>query len=120
MTVSNARASKAYWWMAAAIVVMALNLRPILAATGPLLDIIQQATGLTDAQAEQVLTSQSLGPLAAELRRAESAAREVLRVAPDDAYAHLLLGRTLQRAGRHDEARGPLRLAELLGGYDAG
>ena len=54
----------------------------------------------------------------AQLRRAESAAREVLREAPDDAYAHLLLGRTLQRAGRHDEARGPLRLAELLGGYE--
>lgn len=56
MTVSNARASKAYWWMAAAIVVMALNLRPILAATGPLLDIIQQATGLTDAQAGLMTT----------------------------------------------------------------
>ena len=56
----------------------------------------------------------------AQLRRAEAAAREVLREAPDDAYAHLLLGRTLQRAGRHDEARGPLRLAELLGGYGSG
>ncbi len=56
----------------------------------------------------------------AQLRRAEAAAREVLAEAPDDAYAHLLLGRTLQRAGRHDEARGPLRLAQLLGDYDTG
>ncbi|MBA4086076.1 MAG: tetratricopeptide repeat protein [Kytococcus sp.] len=53
----------------------------------------------------------------AQLGRAESACRQVLTEAPDDAYAHLLLGRTLQRAGRHDEARGPLRLAELLGDY---
>src|SRR5699024_1131877 len=54
----------------------------------------------------------------AQLARAEAAARQVLREAPDDPYAHLLLGRTLQRAGRPDEARGPLRLAELLGGYE--
>lgn len=52
-----------------------------------------------------------------QLSRAEAAAREVLVEAPDDSYAHLLLGRALQRAGRSDEARGPLRLAELLGGY---
>lgn len=56
MSVSHARAGKAFWWVAIAIVVMALNLRPILAATGPLLDIIQQATGLTDAQAGLMTT----------------------------------------------------------------
>lgn len=54
----------------------------------------------------------------AQFSRAEAAARQVLFEAPDDPYAHLLLGRTLQRAGRPDEARGPLRLAELLGGYE--
>lgn len=54
----------------------------------------------------------------AQLSRAEAAAREVLVEAPDDPYAHLLLGRTLQRAGRPDEARGPLRLAQLLGDYE--
>lgn len=53
----------------------------------------------------------------AQLRRAEGAARAVLEESPDDAYAHLLLGRTLQRAGRGDEARQHLRLAQLLGGY---
>lgn len=56
----------------------------------------------------------------AQLERAAAAAREVIAQSPDDAYAHLLLGRSLQRAGRRDEARGPLRLAELLGGYPAG
>lgn len=53
----------------------------------------------------------------AQLGRAESAAREVLAEAPDDPYAHLLLGRTLQRTGRAEEARRSLRLAELLGDY---
>lgn len=55
----------------------------------------------------------------AQLRRAEEAARQVLEEDPQDAYAHLLLGRTLVRRGRSDEARGPLRMAELLGGYTA-
>jgi hypothetical protein len=36
---------------------------------------------------------------------------------PDDAYANLVLGRTLQRQGRHDEAKPHLAMAELLGGY---
>lgn len=54
----------------------------------------------------------------AQLRRAEEAARQVLDEDPQDAYAHLLLGRTLVRAGRSDEAKGPLRMAELLGGYE--
>lgn len=54
----------------------------------------------------------------AQLGRAEEAARQVLDEDPQDAYAHLLLGRTLVRAGRKDEAKGPLRMAELLGGYE--
>ncbi len=33
------------------------------------------------------------------------------------AYLHLLLGRTLQRQGRHDDARGHLALAEVLGDH---
>ena len=36
----------------------------------------------------------------------------------DDHYALLLLGRTLQRQSRHDEARPHLAMAKLLGGYD--
>jgi predicted Zn-dependent protease len=51
----------------------------------------------------------------AQLHRAESEARAVLADDPANAYAHLLLGRTLQRQSRHDEARGPLRLAAAMG-----
>ena len=51
----------------------------------------------------------------AQLRRAEAQARAVLDADPANAYAHLLLGRTLERLSRHAEARGPLRLAEAMG-----
>lgn len=44
-------------------------------------------------------------------------ATELLDHDPNEPYAHLLLGRALQRKGRKDEARPHLRLAELLGGY---
>ncbi len=54
----------------------------------------------------------------AQLGRAEAALVRVIEDAPTDAYAHLLLGRTLQRAGRHDEAARPLALAEIFGGYE--
>lgn len=45
------------------------------------------------------------------------AAREVLAHDPHEPYAHLLLGRSLQRQSRPKEAAKHLRLAELLGGY---
>lgn len=54
----------------------------------------------------------------AQLGRAEAALLRVIEDAPTDSYAHLLLGRTLQRAGRHAEAARPLALAEVLGGYE--
>ncbi|WP_461050735.1 tetratricopeptide repeat protein [Terrabacter koreensis] len=54
----------------------------------------------------------------AQLGRAEVTLARVIEEAPTDAYAHLLLGRTLQRAGRHDEAARPLALAEIFGGYE--
>ncbi|WP_374968205.1 tetratricopeptide repeat protein [Terrabacter sp. BE26] len=54
----------------------------------------------------------------AQLGRAEATLLRVIEDAPTDAYAHLLLGRTLQRAGRHAEAARPLALAEVLGDYD--
>ena len=46
-------------------------------------------------------------------------ATELLDHDPNEPYAHLLLGRSLQRQGRVDEAQPHLRLAELLGGYRA-
>ncbi|WP_460628668.1 tetratricopeptide repeat protein [Intrasporangium mesophilum] len=54
----------------------------------------------------------------AQLGRAESTLRRIVEESPADAYAHLLLGRTLQRASRHSEAAQPLALAEILGGFE--
>ena len=53
----------------------------------------------------------------AQLGRAERVTRAILADVPDEAYANLVLGRTLQRQGRHAEARPHLAMAELLGGY---
>lgn len=52
----------------------------------------------------------------AQLQRAESALRGVIDRAPTDAYAHLMLGRTLQRLSRRDEARPFLKLAAVMSG----
>lgn len=54
----------------------------------------------------------------AQLGRAEATLRVIVDETPTDGYAHLLLGRTLQRRGRHDEARRWLSLAEILGGFE--
>ncbi len=54
---------------------------------------------------------------AAQLDNAIRVATELLERDPHEPYAHLLVGRALQRQGRADEARAHLRLAELLGGY---
>jgi predicted Zn-dependent protease len=53
----------------------------------------------------------------AQLNRAERVTRAILADDPDEAYANLVLGRTLQRQGRHAEATPHLAMAELLGGY---
>ena len=47
------------------------------------------------------------------------AAREVLAIDPHEPYAHLLIGRSLQRQSKPDEAAPHLKLAKLLGGYAA-
>ena len=54
----------------------------------------------------------------AQLGRAEATLTRITAESPTDGYAHLLLGRTLQRAGRHEEAARPLALAEVLGDYE--
>ena len=53
----------------------------------------------------------------AQLNGAIRVATELLDHDPNEPYAHLLVGRSLQRQGRTDEAQPHLRLAELLGGY---
>jgi Flp pilus assembly protein TadD len=52
--------------------------------------------------------------LAAQLRSAELEFQLVLEREPDNAYAHFALGRTLERAGRADEAMRHFRLAAAL------
>jgi Tfp pilus assembly protein PilF len=55
----------------------------------------------------------------AQLRRAEEQLREVIDRDPVEHYAHLLLGRTLQRQSRHDEAAPWLRMAAAFAGEPA-
>ncbi|MGW0950316.1 tetratricopeptide repeat protein [Streptomyces sp. NPDC002623] len=51
----------------------------------------------------------------AALRRAESELRVLLERDAGDAYGHLLLGRTLERLGRPEEATPHLKMAKILG-----
>lgn len=51
----------------------------------------------------------------AQLGRAEEVLNIVVDRWPSEAYAHLLLARTLQRAGRAAEGRQHLLLAEAMG-----
>lgn len=53
------------------------------------------------------------------LAPAIEAARQVLDLDPHEPYAHLLIGRSLQRQSKPDEAAPHLKLARLLGGYAA-
>lgn len=52
----------------------------------------------------------------AQLRRAEEQLRTVIERNPVDDYACLMLGRTLERQSRHDEAAPWLRLAAAFTG----
>ncbi|AEW93489.1 MULTISPECIES: tetratricopeptide repeat protein [Streptomycetaceae] len=52
--------------------------------------------------------------MSAQLRSAELEFQIVLEREPDNAFAHFALGRTLQRANRHQEAVRHFRLAAAL------
>ena len=52
----------------------------------------------------------------AQLRRAEEQLREVIERDPVEPHAHLMLGRCLQRQGRHEEAAPLLRIAAAFAG----
>jgi predicted Zn-dependent protease len=52
----------------------------------------------------------------AQLRRAEEQLRQIVELDPVEHYAHLMLGRTLQRQGRQDEAELWLRMAGAFAG----
>lgn len=52
----------------------------------------------------------------AQLRRAEAELRVVVERDPVEHYARLMLGRTLERQGRQEEADAQLRIASALAG----
>ncbi|MZD10589.1 tetratricopeptide repeat protein [Streptomyces sp. SID5785] len=52
----------------------------------------------------------------AQLRRAETQLRTIVERDPVEHYARLMLGRTLERQGRDDEAAPHLRMAAVLAG----
>jgi hypothetical protein len=52
----------------------------------------------------------------AQLRRAETELRVIVERDPVEHYARLMLGRTLERQGRQEEAKPHLRLASALAG----
>ncbi|MFJ8026768.1 tetratricopeptide repeat protein [Streptomyces sp. NPDC096311] len=54
----------------------------------------------------------------AQLKRAEATLRTLIERDPADAYAHLLLGRTLERQGRAGEAAPYLRIAAAWDGIE--
>jgi predicted DsbA family dithiol-disulfide isomerase len=56
----------------------------------------------------------------AQLHRARAALAELVAEHPDDAYAHVLLGRTLQRLGRPEDAARYLRLGGSMAPAYAG
>lgn len=75
--------------------------------------LAQAAEAAPDSRA--VLTELALAQFqSAALGPAERTARRLLALDPSDAYAHLLLGRTLSRAARHREALPHLRLAAAM------
>lgn len=97
-----------------------------LAAASALADLVVEAEAIAADESEPPMHSTTDLRMflarayfhSAQLRRAEAVLRDLIDESPTDGYAHLLLGRTLQRAGRHAEAAGPLALAEVLGDYE--
>ncbi|MEV4416271.1 tetratricopeptide repeat protein [Catellatospora sp. NPDC049609] len=51
----------------------------------------------------------------AQLKKSETQLRLILDHDPAEHYAHLMLGRCLQRQSRHDEARPHMRIAAAMG-----
>ncbi|MCA1217490.1 tetratricopeptide repeat protein [Streptomyces sp. 8L] len=75
--------------------------------------------GLVEEQPEQVATRLLLARAyyhSARLRKAEAELRAVIERDPVEAYAHLMLGRTLERQGQAEEAGTHLRIAAAFAG----
>jgi predicted Zn-dependent protease len=81
-----------------------------------LVDVVEEAP---EHQASRLLLARSCYHSAA-LRQAEQQLRIIIDHNPADAYAHLMLGRTLQRLGRTTEAKPFLRMASVMRGAPEG
>ncbi|HET9170057.1 MAG TPA: tetratricopeptide repeat protein [Actinospica sp.] len=77
-----------------------------------LADVVDEVPELT---APRLLLARSYYH-SAQLGRAESQLRAIVERDPVEHYAHLMLGRTLERQGRRDEAEQWLRLAAAFSG----
>lgn len=95
------------------------DLRDYLGAARTLESLLMDAAGDTDGPGHGLTEARLLLARAyyhsAQLGRAETAARAVLAESPTEAYAALLLARTLERGSRHDEAQEAMRVAVALG-----
>ncbi|MGW6461765.1 tetratricopeptide repeat protein [Streptomyces sp. NPDC055078] len=75
--------------------------------------------GLVDEAPEQIAPRLLLARAyyhSAQLGRAEGELRSVLELSPVEHYARMMLGRTLERQGRPDEAAPHLRMAAAMSG----
>src|SRR6476661_4228446 len=91
-----------------------------IAASAALADLVaesREADVLHDTTELRVLLARAYFG-SAQLGRAESVLRELVEERPADGHLHLLLGRTLQRQRRHEDARRHLALASVLGDYE--
>lgn len=84
------------------------------AAAALLAELLTTAGPGPDALAVRLLLARAYYH-SAQLHHAETETRAVLAADPANAYAWLLLGRTLERQSRHAEAGGPLRMAAAMG-----
>jgi predicted Zn-dependent protease len=84
--------------------------RDYIGAASRLVELVEVEPGNTSAR---LLLARSYFH-SAQLVKAEYALREVLDRDPTEAYAHLMLGRVLQRQSRHDEARTSFSLAVAM------
>jgi predicted Zn-dependent protease len=78
-------------------------------------------SGLVAQEPDRVATRMLLARAyyhSARLGKAEDELRAVVALDPVESYAHLMLGRTLQRQGRADEAATHLRIAAAFAGEE--
>ena len=86
--------------------------RDYITASGWLAEVVAEAP---EHEAARMLLARSYYH-SAQLGRAETQLREIIERNPVEAYAHLMLGRTLQRLNRDDEAVKHMRLAAAMTG----